>query len=280
MKTNGLNEMPIGIIIPLENVLNNGTEELEELGLSICQLSCWDSKLYTQDNADKLKNILRDKIKIASLWVGWPPPAIWNFIDGPLTLGLVPREFRYLRMDCLKQGGDFASMLGVTDIVTHVGFIPENPATTEYREVVIAIREVAQHCKQKDIYFNFETGQETPITLKRTIEDVGLDNLGINLDPANLLLYGKANPVDAIDIYGTYIRSVHVKDGLYPTNSRELGQEMPVGQGMVNFPKLIKKLRSYGYDGPLIIEREISGPQQKVDVLKAKELLLSILKAE
>lgn len=272
--------MPIGIIIPLENVLNNGTEELEELGLSICQLSCWDSKLYTQDNADKLKNILRDKIKIASLWVGWPPPAIWNFIDGPLTLGLVPREFRYLRMDCLKQGGDFASMLGVTDIVTHVGFIPENPATTEYREVVIAIREVAQHCKQKDIYFNFETGQETPITLKRTIEDVGLDNLGINLDPANLLLYGKANPVDAIDIYGTYIRSVHVKDGLYPTNSRELGQEMPVGQGMVNFPKLIKKLRSYGYDGPLIIEREISGPQQKVDVLKAKELLLSILKAE
>lgn len=280
MKTNGLNEMPIGIIIPLENVLNNGTEELEELGLSICQLSCWDSKLYTQDNADKLKNILRDKIKIASLWVGWPPPAIWNFIDGPLTLGLVPREFRYLRMDCLKQGGDFASMLGVTDIVTHVGFIPENPATTEYREVVIAIREVAQHCKQKGIYFNFETGQETPITLKRTIEDVGLDNLGINLDPANLLLYGKANPVDAIDIYGTYIRSVHVKDGLYPTNSRELGQEMPVGQGMVNFPKLIKKLRSYGYDGPLIIEREISGPQQKVDVLKAKELLLSILKAE
>lgn len=280
MKTNGLNEMPIGIIIPLENVLNNGIEELEELGLSICQLSCWDSKLYTQDNADKLKNILKDKIKIASLWVGWPPPAIWNFIDGPLTLGLVPREFRYLRMDCLKQGGDFASMLGVTDIVTHVGFIPENPATTEYREVVIAIREVAQHCKQKGIYFNFETGQETPITLKRTIEDVGLDNLGINLDPANLLLYGKANPVDAIDIYGTYIRSVHVKDGLYPTNSRELGQEMPVGQGMVNFPKLIKKLRSYGYDGPLIIEREISGPQQKVDVLKAKELLLSILKAE
>ena len=280
MKTNGLNEMPIGIIIPLENVLNNGIEELEELGLSICQLSCWDSKLYTQDNADKLKNILKDKIKIASLWVGWPPPAIWNFIDGPLTLGLVPREFRYLRMDCLKQGGDFASMLGVTDIVTHVGFIPENPATTEYREVVIAIREVAQHCKQKGIYFNFETGQETPITLKRTIEDVGLDNLGINLDPANLLLYGKANPVDAIDIYGTYIRSVHVKDGLYPTNSRELGQEMPVGQGMVNFPKLIKKLRSYGYDGPLIIEREISGPQQKVDVLKAKELLLSILKAD
>ena len=76
---------------------------------------------------------------------------------------------------------------------------------------------------------NFETGQETPITLLRTIQDIGLDNLGINLDPANLLMYGR-QPQDAVDMYGDYIRGVHVKDGLYPTDGHRLGSETPVGK--------------------------------------------------
>ena len=149
-----------------------------------------------------------------------------------------------------------------------MGFIPENPSATEYRETVVAIKDVASYCKSLDIYFNFETGQETPITLIRTIEDIGLDNLGINLDPANLLLYGKGNPVDAVDIYKELIRGVHV---------RKLGKETPVGEGLVNFPVLIDKLIKYNYKGALIIEREISGPQQKKDILKAKNILIDIL---
>lgn len=77
------------------------------------------------------------------------------------------------------------------------------------------------------MYFNFETGQETPITLLLTIQDIGLDNLGINLDPANLLMYGKGNPQDAVYMYGDYIRGVHIKDELYPTDGRRLGKETP-----------------------------------------------------
>jgi L-ribulose-5-phosphate 3-epimerase len=101
--------------------------------------------------------------------------------------------------------------------------------------------------------------------------------LGINLDPANLLLYGKANPVDAVDIYKDLIRGVHVKDGMYPTDGRHLGKETAVGEGLVNFPKLLDRLIAYDYKGALIIEREISGPQQKEDILKAKKILLDIL---
>lgn len=268
----------IGIIVQLSNVLENGVEDILELGLNACQINCWNAELYTVENAEKLKEIVKDKVKITSLWAGWSPPAVWNFIDGPLTLGLVPREYRAQRINELKKGVDFANMLGITDVTTHMGFIPENPATTEYRETVIAVREVGAYCKRFNLFFNFETGQETPVTLMRTIEDTGLDNLGVNLDPANLLLYGKANPVDSVDIYRDKIRGIHVKDGMYPTNGHSLGKETPVGEGLVNFPELVKKLISYGYNGPYIIEREISGPQQRIDIIKARDFLLSILK--
>lgn len=271
-------KLDIGAIVTLESLLEKGTGELEELGLDTCQVNAWNADILTEENAAALKQILGGKIKISSLWVGWPGPKVWDFIDGPATLGLVPREYRYVRMEALKRGADFAKMLNVTDITTHVGFIPENPSTTEYRETVIAIKDVAAYCKKLGLYFNFETGQETPITLIRTIEDVGLDNLGINLDPANLLLYGKANPVDAVDIYKDLVRGVHVKDGRYPTNGRQLGEETAVGEGLVDFPRLLDRLIAYNFKGALIIEREISGPQQKEDILKAKNILLEILK--
>ena len=270
--------LDIGVIVSLESLLNNGIREIRELGLDTCQVNAWNPDILTEENVHKLKEIAADDIKIPSIWVGWPGPKVWDFIDGPSTLGLVPKEFRYVRMEALKRGAWFAKQLGVSDIITHVGFIPENPSTTEYRETVVAIRDVALYCKDLGIYFDFETGQETPITLIRAIEDIGLDNLGINLDPANLLLYGKANPVDAVDIYKGLIRSVHVKDGKYPTDGRHLGEETPVGEGLVNFPVLIDKLIKYGYKGPLIIEWEISGPQQKKDILKAKDILIDILK--
>ena len=269
--------LDIGVIVQLEDILKNGVETIEKLGLNVCQLNCSNPDLYTEENAEKIKKVMDGKIKVSSLWAGWPLPARWDFIDGPHTLGLVPVAYRAERIHALKKGADFAKMIGVHDVTTHVGFIPENPTTTEYRETVIAIREVADYCKSLDIYFNFETGQETPITLIRTIEDVGLDNLGINIDPANLLMYGKANPVDAAGIYKDKIRGVHVKDGKYPTNGRELGDETAIGEGMVDFPALIDKLHENGYKGPLIIEREISGDQQRTDILKAKEKLNSIL---
>ena len=191
-------------------------------------------------------------------------------------MGLVPREYRAQRINELKKGADFANMLGITDVTTHMGFIPENPATTEYRETVIAVREVGAYCKRFNLFFNFETGQETPVALMRTIEDTGLDNLGVNLDPANLLLYGKANPVDSVDIYRDKIRGIHVKDGMYPQMKLSLGRKC---WGRTSkLPELVKKLISYGYNGPYIIEREISGPQQRIDIIKARDFLLSILK--
>jgi sugar phosphate isomerase/epimerase len=123
-----------------------------------------------------------------------------------------------------------------------------------------------------------ETGQETPLTLLRVINDINENNLGINFDPANFLMYGKANPIDALRIVGAYVNGVHAKDGEYPTDGISLGVEKPLGKGRVNIELFIQTLFDIQYKGPLTIEREISGEQQKQDVLTANALLLGIIK--
>jgi sugar phosphate isomerase/epimerase len=111
-----------------------------------------------------------------------------------------------------------------------------------------------------------ETGQETPVTLLRAIQDTQLDNIGVNLDTANLILYGKGDPVAALDVIGKYVQGLHAKDGRYPTNPRKLGEEVPIGQGKVDFAEVIRKLHALGYIGPITIEREISGSRQEEDI--------------
>lgn len=266
--------MQIGVLVNLSEDVDNIFKKVSSLNLTSCQLACWNPNLFTDEMAEKIIEASnRYKIKISTFWCGWSGPTVWNFYDGPLTLGLVPEDYRYDRMKELMLGSDFAKKIGVENLATHVGFLPEFPNTKEYHSLVCAIRKVAQYCKNNSQYFLFETGQETPVTLRRTIEDVGTDNLGINLDPANLILYGKANPVDALDVFGEYVRDIHAKDGRYPTDGKNLGKETPIGEGKVDFPKFIKKLKEIGYDGPITIEREISGEKQIDDILKAKKIL-------
>ena len=146
-----------------------------------------------------------------------------------------------------------------------------------FHSFCVAVRTVAQHLKKNGQYLLFETGQETPVTLLRCFETVGMDNLGINLDTANLILYGKANPVDALDVFGKYVRNLHAKDGCYPTNGHDLGIETRLGEGKVDFRALFSRLKELGYDSHVTIEREISGPQQLADILDARNYLQTII---
>lgn len=270
--------MEIGVIVTIEGNIDEKIKAVHDYGMKSCQLNCWKMELYTDEKAAEV-NAACEKygVKVSALWAGWSGPSEWNFVNGYHTLGLVPIAYREQRIKDLKAGSDFAKKIGVTDVATHMGFLPENCKTDEYAQVVEAIREVAEYCKQNGQYLLFETGQETPVTLKRTIEKVATGNLGINLDPANLLLYGKANPCDAVDVFGEYVRNVHAKDGEYPTNGEFLGEEKRIGDGRVNFPLLIERLKAKGYDGPLTIEREISGDQQVKDIIYAKKFLEDII---
>ena len=268
--------MNVGVVVVLRKAdeIDSVFKNAYDLGFKYCQLICWNRKLFNQKVADEvLATLEKYDLKISTFWCGWSGPTAWNFVDGPHTLGLVPECYRFQRMQELMEGSDFAKMLGVDKVATHVGFMPENPSTEHYHAVVAAIRVVASHCKANGQNFLFETGQETPVTILRVIEDSGCDNLGVNLDPANLIMYGKANPVDALDVIGKYVYDVHGKDGKYPTCGKQLGPETPIGEGAVNFPAFIGRLKELGYDGTITIEREISGEEQKRDILKAKEIL-------
>jgi len=273
--------MKLGVLIPLGDDIDAEFKKVHDLGFATCQLNGWDQSRFTPETARQVVAASRKHaVTITAFWCGWEGPAVWNFTEGPLTLGLVPGAFRYERLKMLVRGADFAVQIGTTDLITHVGFIPENPNEAEYKSLVAALRYLARYCQERGLYFLFETGQETPVTLLRTIEDIRLPNLGINLDPANLILYGKANPVDALDVFGKYVRGVHAKDGLYPTTGSELGKEVPLGEGKVNFPALVARLKSLGVPEALTIEREISGEAQIRDILMAKNLLESLIKDE
>jgi Sugar phosphate isomerases/epimerases len=268
----------IGVIYKLSDLLENGPEKLFDLGIECVQIQSWTLELQTKENAEKVKEMLKDKIIISSFWAGWSGPRVWDSIDGPHTLGIVPLAYRFQRIEELLKGADFANWLGVENIATHFGFIPEHPSFPEYRGVVQAVAYIANYCKIKGLYLNFETGQETPVTLMRIIKDIGNDNLGINLDPANLILYGRGNPVDALDIFKGYIKGVHIKDADYTTEYYKLGKERVVGEGTVNFPVFLPKLLRQGYKGDLFIEREISGDQQIKDIKKTVDYVKKLMK--
>lgn len=271
--------MNLGVLTSINKDVKENIRKVAEMGFSHCQLKCWNSAFLTPDYAEAVKSACEEYgVTVTAFWCGWDGGfSYWNFYEGPLSLGLIPREYRAERTRMLLKGSDFAKLIGVTDVVTHVGFLPENPLSTEYDEICTLLRFICTKLKAKEQYFLFETGQETPITLLRTIETIGTGNCGINLDPANLLLYGKANPVDAVGIFGKYVRGVHAKDGKYPTDGRHLGKEYPIGEGLVNFPRLIPALKEAGFDGSLTIEREISGDQQIKDIAAAKEYLEKLI---
>lgn len=273
--------MKIGVLIELFEDMDIDAKfaELRLMGMESCQLVCWNRRILHDDSAAEAVNRAVEKhgVKISAFWCGWEGRKVWDFYEGQLTLGLVPSDYRVERVKMLMEGSDFAKKIHVTDFATHVGYMPENPYDPKYAQVLSACKAVVEKCKENGQNFLFETGQETPVTLKRAIQDIekelGKGNVGINLDPANLIMYGKANPVDALDVFGEYVRGIHGKDGLYPTDGHHLGAEVPLGQGKVNYPAFIARLKEIGYEGDITIEREISGEEQKKDILMAKEIL-------
>ena len=270
----------LGVLI----LLRPGTDvfaemkKIKDIGAECCQINVWDTELYTDETAKKIIDASNEYgIEVSTLWAGWSGPKEWNFTAGPSTLGIVPPAYRMQRVAELIKGAEFAVKIGVKRMATHAGFLPENMNDPNFVDVIAALRCVITACKNKGINFLFETGQETPVTLLRVIETIGMDNVGINMDTANLILYGKGNSADAITVFGKYVMDTHIKDGFYPTNGTELGCEVKVGDGMANLPEVVKRLNAAGYQGNYIIEREISGDQQTKDIIETLAYLKKIL---
>lgn len=271
--------MELGLMVAPFHGPEETFRRVHDLGFSTCFLSL-DGYIgkFTPELATQMRGLL-DKYAVTptAVEVVGPGKLVWDFMQGPSTIGVIPKATRAVRIDALRQVSDFAKLLGVGLVQTHCGFIPEDPADPLYAEAVAAIRQVAKHCAGNGQDFLMETGQETPTTMSRMLRDVAQPNLGVGLDTANLILYGKANPVDAVDILGPHVKSIHAKDGRWPTDPDKLGEEVLIGTGLVDFHKVFAKLHRLGYSGAVTIERETSGPQQIADVREEKAYLEKVL---
>ena len=251
---------------------------VRHLGFAACQLGVG---MAPPELAGPIREAsAKHNVEITALMTLGSGRMVWTLREGPQTIGIVPPATRQARIYALKRASDLAKECGVKAVHTHCGFIPENPNEPLYFETVAAIKEVAGYCGKNGQTFLCETGQESPITLLRAIQDVGLDNVAVNLDLANLILYGKGEPVGALDVLGKYVRGVHAKDGLYPTDPYGLGEEVAIGKGRVRFPEVMRKLSELSYTGPITIEREISGPGQEADIQASKLYLEKLIESE
>jgi sugar phosphate isomerase/epimerase len=150
-----------------------------------------------------------------------------------------------------------------------------------YREVLVVTRDICDHCRRQRQALHLETGQESADSLVQFIGDVERDNLFVNFDPANMILYGSGEPIEALEKVGPWVRSVHCKDGKWAENpGREWGAEVPLGEGDVGMERYLRTLDKTGYRGPLTIEREIpqDPARQKAEIGRALALLAELKK--
>ena len=196
------------------------------------------------------------------------------------TVGLVPSATRVERIARTKAVSDVAKQLAIESVACHIGLVPEDAGDPVYAEIRDVTRDICDHCAANGQSFTLETGQEPAKVLLQFIADVDRPNLKINFDPANLILYGTGDPIEALDVLGRYVVSVHCKDGDWPAIDQPaaLGIERPLGHGSVNFPAFLSKLKEIGYRGVLSIEREAADPDERARDIRTAITLLERLK--
>ena len=267
--------MDVGVFLcstAIEDPFESATK-LHELGVNNTQIGPLGPEFYTDENADRLKAHLADLgITATTLFVGFPGESYASMAAVKATVGLVVPEKLDERVAIMKRAIEFTARLGAPRVALHVGFVPADPSDPLYVQLVKVIQEIADYCAEYGLGLSLETGQETAEELLEFIHAVDRPNMGINFDPANLILYGKDKPVEALESVKAHVVSCHCKDGVWPTQEGELGSEMPLGEGQVDIPAFVAKLKEIGYRGPLTIERE-AGDDRIGDILRAKALL-------
>jgi len=275
---------PIGVFTSVDAGLGVRLDVAQELKIPTVQIHAPHKQTRTaRAAADFLKKCQAAGITVTAVFGGFDGE---NYADIPTTVrtvGLVPRETRAARLAEMTEISDFAKLLGCDTVALHIGFVPADRKGADYKELLNCTRDLLDHVGGNDQHLNLETGQESADHLLDFIHDVARDNLFINFDPANMILYGSGEPIAALKKVGKYVRSVHCKDGTWAAEGKrgkEWGAEVPLGAGDVGMENYLRTLKEIGYMGPLTIEREIAHDRerQKADIGTAVKLLTDLRK--
>lgn len=272
-----MDKWPIGVFASIDAGLGIKLEVVRELGIPTVHLHAPHRSTRTPERAAAFLDQLRSMgVTISVVFGGFEGESYADIPTVARTVGLVPPETRAERTRELLEISDFARLLGVDAVGLHVGFVPHDRSDPLYPQVVAVTRQVCDHCRGNAQRLHLETGQEPVDALLQFIGDVDRDNLFINFDPANMILYGSGEPIAALRKVGKYVRSVHCKDGKWAAQpGKEWGREVPFGQGDVGAENFLRTLKEIGYTGPLTIEREIpeEPARQKSEISQAVALL-------
>lgn len=270
----------VGVFTSIDAGLGVKLEVVQELGIPTIQLHAPHQTTRTPDNAERFLAKLEELgIELTAVFGGFEGESYADIPTVSRTVGLVPADTREARLQEMKEISDFTRLLGCDVIALHVGFVPHDTTAPDYQQVLDVTRELCDYAAQNDQALHLETGQETAEGLLQFIRDVQRDNLFINFDPANMILYGTGQPLEALKMVGEYVRSVHCKDGTWSDKPGETwGQEVPLGEGDVDMEGYLKTLKEIGYSGPLTIEREIpqEPERQKAEISHAAQLLVKL----
>ena len=268
---------PIGVFASIDAGLGVKLEVARDLGVRTIHLHTPHASSRTPERAAEFNKRLADfGITITCVFAGFEGESYADIPTVVRTVGLTPRETRAARTTELKSIADFARELKVNVVGMHLGFVPHDKSDPEYREMVGITRTVCDHCKSNGQALNLETGQEPVDVLIQFLNDVERDNIFVNFDPANMILYGAGEPIPALEKLGSRVHSIHCKDATWSDKPGETwGRETPLGEGDVNMDAFVKTLKKIGYEGPLTIEREIpeEPTRQKVEISGAIDLL-------
>ncbi|HLA83154.1 MAG TPA: sugar phosphate isomerase/epimerase family protein [Thermoguttaceae bacterium] len=272
-----MDKWPIGVFASLDAGLGVHLDVVRELGVPTIQLHAPAKPSRTKEKANAFLGTLRDiGVSISVVFGGFEGESYADIPTTARTVGLVPPATRAARTAEMMEIADFAKLLGVDAVGLHVGFVPHDTGDPLYRGAVAVTREICDHCRTNGQRLHLETGQESPDSLLQFLGDVGRDNLFVNFDPANMILYGSGEPIEALKKVGRYVRSVHCKDARWAANpGKEWGREVPLGEGDVGMETFLRALKDLGYNGPLTIEREIprEPARQKEEIGRGMRLL-------
>jgi sugar phosphate isomerase/epimerase len=250
---------PLGVFISVDAGLGLKLDVARELGLPTIQMHAPHGESRTAENAQVLVDKLASfGITATAMFGGFEGESYADIPTVVQTVGLVPLATRAARVAEMKEISDFAKLMNIEVVALHLGFVPEETTDPGYAEIVELTRDLCDHAASNGQRLHLETGQETAEGLLQFVGDVERDNLRINFDPANMILYGAGEPIEALKKLGSLVSSVHCKDAKWAANpGQEWGEEVPLGEGDVGMEAYLRMLDEIGYTGPLTVEREI-----------------------
>ncbi|NLX23406.1 MAG: sugar phosphate isomerase/epimerase [Phycisphaerae bacterium] len=247
----------------------------DQLGLKLVHLGIFDEGWRDPDRV--LKIVEDSGVEASATCVAFAGEDYASIARIAATGGFKPDDVWADRRAKTMGVAEITARLGLKHLMTHIGFVPHDPRDPQYAVMVDRIKDICDALGQRGISLVMETGQEKVQDLIAFIGRVERPNIAVNFDPANMILYGAGEPIEAVEALGSRIVHVHMKDATWSkAPGKDWGAEVVLGTGEADIPRVVSKLRAQGYRGPLVIERE-AGQQRLADIREAVKLLESLV---